>query len=295
MAKFRSQQPIYDKIYEREKKQKEIDEEIRCIRHQNEQMIEKELQKRRDIQEKERQANEQEEKRFKKIEDMMSHPEMFVNSHSGSGMNHGMGATDLQTLIDDGLESRRSSRSDNPKPKTHHKSHLNEETLTNQLHHYHETTKGDLKKMHQSYLAKKTLTEFKATEIKGLQVDHPEVLAKFRAERASKYISKHPDTALHIPEPKELPNEPFKAGSTTSIHKFSLKDLPGKSSTRSLTNTNSSNNLTNSSSTKSFLPMKEMKDILKQTEEEIERQKLNISLHAKPTKSYSLPVQHKIK
>lgn len=83
MAQFASQKPIYEQIYERERRQKETEKEVTLIKEVNTRKIEDEIKKRKEKYMESRLAVEMEEKRMATLDDMMEHPDHY-NKHSSA-------------------------------------------------------------------------------------------------------------------------------------------------------------------------------------------------------------------
>jgi hypothetical protein len=85
MAKFSSQKPIYETIYERERNEKQMKEEIEILRNANLRRIEEEIAKRNNAYEKEKEEMSLKNQAFQQLEDQLCFPQKY--SHLSSPSN----------------------------------------------------------------------------------------------------------------------------------------------------------------------------------------------------------------
>jgi hypothetical protein len=123
------------------------------------------------------------------------------------------------------------------------------------------------------------LFNFKVSQIKSnIGTEHPEILDKWRAKRASNFINtqKHPELP---PTGRDLTSRPFKGGGSTECgvsERYVKKGSKGNKK---------SSNYQNQSPSQMTESLNTLMEELKKTDSEIERQQLKLSLKNK-TKGY---------
>eukprot|EP00981_Chlorochromonas_danica_P010265 scaffold3070_cov200-Ochromonas_danica.AAC.3 len=218
MAKFSSQKAIFDAIYERERKKKEVDEHIRKIKDENMEKINHELQKQQDMFKAQKESQLAYEKQMKQYEDSLQHPQRFLRGSSsrsspsvggggGAGGGGGGGGATTMTMINDfeiddeldGDERRKREAAGVAASALHKKHHLSVDHFVDPNHDkvnrsslqtLKQSTQRNLQLIEKELLRKKKLTDFKLSSIKTLQTNHPEVLVQVRSERALQYVNK---------------------------------------------------------------------------------------------------------
>ena len=315
MAKFSSQRSIYEAIYERERSQKRIEQEISQLREKNLEIIEKEIKKRQDNLEREKFERHQRDEEFERLEEMLSNPQKYSHIHAAT--NEGIPQSKQQNLDGHLLKdlhlhqphlsepSTPPARRFNPEKLNMQESSLfnkfgrssrNQELLDkaltyalphknppqiksvngnsdNSLLQIKKRTKRNLEVYEKNLLNNyQSLTEIPVANIRSLQETHPEVLAKYRTERAAEFIAKQGSSALKPPSHRlDIGTVAFRPGGI----------LPAKSSS-----TPSNGKAKVRSSSEVPLPIEILSEELKKTESDIALQKLRIGLNSKPPKHY---------
>jgi hypothetical protein len=318
MAKFNSQKQIYSAIYERERSQKQIEQEINQLREKNLKLIENEIQKRKEHIEKERLEQEEREREYKKMEDMIANPhkyahmQNYMSAHKENGINPKSDFELQEAIAKDLRDPKDRSGAHTPKVfkpldmsnslfNKYGKSSRNHELLDKFLPTTDDLPKGKVNSTELKSTLKKsrknlelfeknlfntyqTLSEVPVTNIRALEKDHPEVLAKFRAERAAEFVAKRGKSALEPPAPRnDLGTVAFRPGgilpATTTKH-----DEQNRSTKLNKSISSSSNGMEASLN----LPVELLSQQLKKTEDEIAFQKVKIGLNSKKPKHYEL-------
>jgi hypothetical protein len=326
MAKFQSQKDVYEAIYERERNHHKDLEEIRAAKIINANKIEIELKKKHDQMEAEEKKNAKEEKYFRKLEKMIENPLHFAQkNHTLSREEKQQMHKDLDGMIHEyerqsreqtknkttggghGYGGRMATADMNP-PRTRSKEidvdyfsdpkgenildYSSKRTLT-------ASTKLLLAKQEKALLATKSIAELKASQIRDMRLDHPDVLKHYRAERAAKFIEKRGENAIQPPVHREVGETAFRpGGGTLDFTKIKndkhlghghSKEMKRSGSQTSTSTPSKSQQMTSNPSNVS-LPMATLQMELAKTQQEIDRQHLKMALHgseAKVSKLYA--------
>ena len=321
MARFGSQKQVYEAIYERERNHYKDVEEIRAAKIRNAAKVEEEMRKKNEQLKAEELKNAKEEKHFRKLEKMIENPLLFAkHNHSMSREEKQQMHKELDGIIHEydrqsraerkaltatlggmgGLEGRKSRSKDidveyfsDPKGESI-LDYSNKRTLT-------ASTKLLLEKQERAWLATKDIADFKASQIRDMQIDgRPNVLQQYRAERAAKFIEQCGENAIKPPKPREVGETAFRPGGgvfditqvktalgnkrneKTMKKSGSLSSTAGGSTARS--GGGNSNNSTPSKLTmqsapsNASLPIAALQLELAKTEQQIDRQKLKMNL-----------------
>jgi hypothetical protein len=302
MAKFGSQKQIYEQIYEREKSQKQVEQEISRLRAKNLEIIENELQKRQDQLQREKDEQLAKDREFHKFQEMVANPQKYshMNASTHQRHHHHHYEDNDEILLKD-LHARRESTPGirfspeklNMKESSlfnkYGKSSKNQELLekalnntvppsssTSSLHQTKRQTKKNLDLYEKNLLnTYKTLSTVPVANIRSLQEDYPEVLKQYRTERAAEFISKQGNSALKPPpERNDLGTVAFRPGG--------ILPAPKKAGDSTLKKTHSKSQSLSDIS----LPLDILTEQLKKTEDEIAYQRVKIGLNKKPTKTF---------
>ncbi|RYH05367.1 hypothetical protein EON65_44890, partial [archaeon] len=211
-------QATYDAIYERNRKAKEIEEQIRRIKQDNLEMIDLEKEKRRQWYEA-RQAEKQDADKYMKLyEEEMNKVAMGVKASGGDGgsRNGGHGSRGDGTLAEDLLELGSNSQPTPVKKKHLSVDHFvdpnHEKINRSSIYAIEQSTKQNLKEMEKKLLTKKSIHDFKTSQLKPLYITHPDIVAKAREERAMLYLEKMGDKNARTLENAHMGERPFLPG-----------------------------------------------------------------------------------
>lgn len=189
MAKFSSQKGIYDAIYDRERKQKEIEEQVRKIKEENMFRISNELEKQRALFDAKRESQLALEKQYKQYEDALQNPHQHSQYHFRRNGGESEAIVDDNDELGVGSESRKGSRK-----KAFSADHFvdpnHEKVNRSSVATIASSTKANLLAVEHELAKKKSLMDFKASTIKSLNSSHPEILTKLRCERAVEYVQR---------------------------------------------------------------------------------------------------------
>lgn len=247
MAKFVSQKPIYDEIRNKEENYANIVKEFRKVRQQNEKAFNDALAREID----------------KKLE--VDDPDKSLREEVHEHRIHRQ-AKDIVSTLNKEDELLLKGIKEHSKVITRHGGgrHNNE--------YYGSTNKNNDTKQEPVDFYKQ-----KISKIKDLGTTHPDVLEKWRADRAADFISKGGKKVLEPPPPRILSTMPFHPPGNHRVEKEPLsavrKPKVKSASTQSL-------------GTPSYVytlnkTISELKTSLRDTKDEIERQKLLIALNTK--------------
>eukprot|EP01031_Cornospumella_fuschlensis_P024570 gene24570-29686_t len=283
MAKFKSQKAIYDTIYERDRKAKEIEEQIQRIKRENLEKIDLEKEKRRQWYEARQAEKEDAEKHMRLYEEEVNKAAMGVKA--GGGSRNGMqGSRGENSLPVDLLELEESSQPTPVKKKHLSVDHFvdpnHEKINRSSVYAIEQSTKQNLKEMEKKLLSKKSIHDFKTSQLKPLYVTHPEILVQAREERAMLYLEKMGDKNSRTVENTLMGSKPFLPGGVATRPPaptlFDAKKKAGGSGGGKGTG-----------GLEGGLPTEVLKEELRKTEEQISMQKLKIGLQAgRGMKSY---------
>lgn len=289
MAKFGSQKQTYDNIYRRQANAAREVEEIRVAQAINTKKIEAELAKRTEIIRKEQASIEAEEKRFKMIEEMLDNPEQYANH--GHPHSHRLNKKENAELLHELEEYEKSLPNSRAKRSQHGQGstpfHADRFLDPNNERVDHSSNRALIRSMRQSLrnqetklLNTKDITELKATKLKDLQHTHPDVLEKFRAERAAKYVNKRGEDALVAPNTRFQDSTiPFRpGGGSIDLRSNKPRTLPTMKSSPERIGTGQSGT-SHKSNSSSGLPMEILQAELDKTNQMIAQQQLKMSLN----------------
>lgn len=314
MAKFSTQKPVYDVIFQREKDMPKMMEERNRIREANQARIQKVIREQKAIAFQAEEESRAEERRLKDLEDMLENPQKYHDDNKQRIKAAKMKALRLRqqqeamdtSLLDDNDATHNSPQ--NTQPLKHHLSlpldHFldpnHDKTDHSSLAAVARSTKQNLKKIKEEFQSKNHLEDFKVSTIKGLQTKTPQVLAEYRATRAANFIAKQGERALHPPPimPADVPFfetvPAFRGGgiliaSTKELEVQAKKNEQAKKllqqglKTSALRSLQKEQEHTHPAGTQDY--NKELillHEQLADTEKEIDRQKLKMALNKKP-------------
>lgn len=271
MSKLASQKPIYDAIRNKEKFYKEELALTMKSREENEAKIDAELKKQRDKFNSEKRQMELFRKRVKGEtvdEDNSIGSKTMSTRSKKSSVGHY--PDELDSLMEEekrAEEEEIKSRTSKPKPK--------KKSVPHYLTTFHDPFASENSSQAPEKISPKKFTQLHISQFrKTVGETHPDTLAKFRAERAKKFVNSQ--DALTVPKPKlERPIGSFRpAGAVPkfipTLEPYKKKEKPRASSAKS------NQELTLDSDT-----LLALSEELKRTEDEIERQKLKIGLKQK--------------
>eukprot|EP01039_Chlorochromonas_danica_P008976 gene8976-9908_t len=255
MAKFSSQKAIFDAIYERERKKKEVDEHIRKIKDENMEKINHELQKQQDM--------------FK-IDDELDGDERRKREAAGVAAS--------------ALHKKHHLSVDHFVDPNHDK--VNRSSLQT----LKQSTQRNLQLIEKELLRKKKLTDFKLSSIKTLQTNHPEVLVQVRSERALQYVNKLVEKGLLDDNGIAKPRQHVAVVAAGSLMGGSSDGGGGRKSLqasgRSTLNKARGGGGGGGSGCDEELPLDVLQAELASTQQQIERQKLKIGLQGGRTRKH---------
>lgn len=211
MAKFSSQREIYEAIYQRERRQKEVEEQVRRIKEDNLKKINSELAKQREVFDAKVESRLALEKQYKQYEDALENPHKYAHQHS----HHHLAADSedllaMQHALDQSLSGRHGASGTSKKQSSLSLDHLvdpnHDKVNRSSVAALRQSTFANLRALEKELLQKDALTEFKVSSIKTLEGSHPNIMKKVRSERALQYINSLQAKGLDgIPRPQALP------------------------------------------------------------------------------------------
>jgi hypothetical protein len=218
MAKFRSQKPIYDVIFQREGDEPQLVMDRERFRQANKARIQAVIREQKEIQMKAHEESLAEEQRLKELEAMMEDPHKYHDDNKQR-----IKAAKLQALRSRQLKELDASlfamdgdgdnAHDGAQQHGHHHHHHPPRSLSldqfldpnhdktdhSSLAAVARSTKQNINKIKDEFRSKRYLEDFKINTIKDLQHTNPQVLAEYRATRAAQFIHRQGERALHPP------------------------------------------------------------------------------------------------
>lgn len=319
MAKFQTQKQIYEALYERERSQKQVEQEIKRLREQNLQIIENELKKRQDLINKEKDEQKLKDQEFAHFQEMVSNPGKYAHMNASTTKHHQTSSNfDDSALFADlhHKPQREKKPAATPVLKiSPNKINMKESSLFNKfgksslnhdllekalnqtvpppssssasatsLHQTKRQTKKNLDIYEKNLLnTYKTLTNVPVANIKTLQENYPEVLKQYRTDRAAEFIAKQGTAAIQPPPHRDdIGTTAFRPGGV----------LPAPKKAESTLKRTHGGGGGGGSTQDLSLPLDMLTQQLKKTEDDIAMQRLKIGLNTKPTKSYDKTSKH---
>lgn len=326
MAKFSTQKPIYDVLFQRERDAPQQVKDRERIRLANQARIQAVIREQKDIQMKAHEESMAEELRLKELEAMMENPQKYhdenkqkIKAAKLKALRSRQSQLDASLLAIDGEDAGADAQQQVDKAHGHHRSlpldHFldpnHDKTDHSSLAAVARSTKQNINKIKDEFRSKRHLEDFKINTIKDLQHKNPQVLAEYRATRAANFIHKQGERALHPPPvmPTDVPFfetvPAFRGGgiliaSTKELEVQAKKNAAAKtllqqglktSALRSLQKEQDAHHhpagqRKHPNGSTGDVELLLLQEQLQDTENEIERQRLKMALKAKPPKPY---------
>jgi hypothetical protein len=272
MAKFTSQKAIYDGIYERERKQKEVEEHTRKLREANQLKIDHALQHQRNLFNSHKLSQEAIDKQYKQFEDVLENPLKYATQQHYSHPENHSNMLEVHHEIVQSLQKEPSSSGNGKKPLK--STFAADPSFVSSIKALEQSTKASLHLTEQELLSKAHLTDFK---VSSLQQSHPSLLKHVRNERALQYVRKIEANGLNQPPiprqgPETIKAAFFPGGVAKPRQAKALWDKKPSQEQARRKKTPPANGTTID------IPIETLKATLQETEEQIARQRLKIGL-----------------
>lgn len=250
MAKFSTQKPIYDKIFQKERDHAKMVEEFTEIRKKNEQAIQEELQKQR--------------QKFEESHLEITTSDRDLDYHTGRTpkfQNSSFPNYDGDTYKDELHMDQEKKKSQEAKYKK-------------QSNHFLATKGLDIdEKVDIDHLPKK-LNALQISKIKTVGDAHPEILEKWRAERAAAFIATQKDPT-QPPQMRTIGERAFKPAG--SINRSTKNSTTGTQKRR-VSSRDETMNSSDVTGALSDVNVAHLLQELEKTEDELARQQLKVAL-----------------